>query len=85
MSTFKITLRATADRGISDQTVAKETIQSEFLSRGDDALEASKTATELFRAVYAGHDTSLMDFKITAILVEPYNEDLERVYMEGER
>ncbi len=84
MSTFKITLRATGTRMISDQTGAEETIQSEFIGHGTDALDASKDATTDFRARYSTIGSldknmvgcaDLDDFEITAIIVEPYNEE----------
>ena len=84
MKTFKITLRATAGRSVDDNTTAEETIQSEFLGRGADTLEVSNTAVDEFKSRYTtakSLDNNLIgcadleDFEITAIIVEPYNEE----------
>ncbi len=71
MHKFNMTIQATATRMVGDQTGAEETLQSEFIVHGSDALSASKGQTELFKEHYADLD----DLEITDILIVLHDEE----------
>ena len=71
MSTFQITIHATAIRNIGQLNGAEELIRSVFYAKGMDALEASEGMVEKFK----GHYVSLDDLQITFIGVVPGDGD----------
>ena len=82
MKQFNVTIKAEATRMVDDQTGATETITSEFIAKGKDALHATNDSVDLFKSRYTtGIDSNLIgcadldDFEITEIRIEPHDKE----------